>query len=99
MRWRSLPFWFATRAYFSSGDGTAAWAWTPASTQPTGLRFAASKKTTWPLATLASSACVRDRLKSSMCGRTGAVVVFCRQSSSAAPPRSIFSGSAKRRGL
>jgi hypothetical protein len=61
--------------------------------------LAASKNTTWPLATLARIACVRERLKSTMCGRTGAVVVSRRQSSSAAPPRSIFSGSSSRCGL
>ena len=99
MRWSSLPFWFATSAYFSSGDGTAAWAWTPTSTQPTGLRFAASKKTTWPLATLASIACERERLKSSMCGRTGAVAgLAAGRAASASPPRSIFSGSSSRCG-
>ena len=57
MRWSSLPFWFATRAYFSSGDGTAACAWTPTSTHADRLALAASKNTTWPLATLASIAC------------------------------------------
>ena len=98
MRWSSLPFWLATSTYLSSGDGTAAWAWTPTSTQPTGLRPEASKNTTWPLATLASTACVRERLKSTMWGRTGAVPVRPAQSCSVSPPRSTFSGASSRCG-
>ncbi|MFC7111417.1 hypothetical protein ACFQQB_70075 [Nonomuraea rubra] len=75
--------------------GHRAWAWRapPApvsvSTQASGRREAASKITTWPLATKASAACVPVPLNTIMCGLTGFLPVVARQRDDVAPARSI----------
>ncbi|MFC7588312.1 hypothetical protein ACFQYP_34880 [Nonomuraea antimicrobica] len=57
--------------------------------QASGCREAASKTTTWPLATKASAAWVSALLNTIMWGLTGFRPVRARQSDDVAPPRSI----------